>query len=156
MTAQMNVNLPKGFSKLNETIHPDGSGFTVSFNYYGIEYGANYVAGELRIRHTIRNPDSRSWKFKANMRAVEAFARERLAMMPAEWFAAHNALYAHTMAARAYVNGLAISDQPTCSRGGFPVYEEVKAWCAAHLAMPLDSDAVSDWAMVLFCKFKGV
>ncbi len=76
----------------SETIQPDASAFSAVVEVRGVTYIANYVAGRLNVGLAPykRAPRRPRWAIEH----VRQWAANRVAELPAEWHAAHNAMYA--------------------------------------------------------------
>ena len=77
---------------LSETVGHDGS-YSALVKIYGAEYAIHYVAGEVRVYAT-SEMNVRNWKTRKNPETVKKLVAMKLKTFPAEWHAAHAALYA--------------------------------------------------------------
>jgi hypothetical protein len=77
---------------LNEVVGPDGS-YGALVKMSGVEWAISYVAGEVRV-HGVGAVDLRNWKVKSAPALVKKLVALKLKALPAEWHAAHDALYA--------------------------------------------------------------
>ena len=77
---------------VNESVYPDGS-YSALVKFYGAEFAVHYIAGEVRVYATSR-VNQRNWKTRKNPETVKKLVAMKLKTFPAEWHAAHAALYA--------------------------------------------------------------
>jgi hypothetical protein len=77
---------------LNETVAADGN-YSALVKLYGAEYAVHYIAGEVRVYATSQ-VNTRNWKTRKNPETVKKLVAMKLKTFPAEWHAAHTALYA--------------------------------------------------------------
>jgi hypothetical protein len=81
-------------SVLQSEVYEDG-GYATLVKVFGREFSIQYIKSEIRIRGFASQYESiRNWKYQGAVKAAQEFAEWHIGLQPAEWHAAHAALYA--------------------------------------------------------------